>query len=257
MAENENSLFFGRKIFFLHPPLLIRNYLIKELGQDEFEVYIARNESSLRQVLAKFNNSIVFACINEGMRENEWDDWIRGIAGGQGYSGVDIGIVISIADEIVMRKYLENARVRCGVTVLNADTGGIKNRFISILNSVNAKGRRKYIRALFDNAADASVNFPMNGTYVSAAIKDISAAGFSCSFRDDTELSKNSVFKDIQIRLQNQIIRADGIIFGSRNDGAEKSYVVLFDQYMDNETRTKIRQFIQSVLQKIMDNELK
>jgi len=257
MAVNENSLYHGRKVFFLYPPALIRNQVIEELAQDEFEVYEARNGAGLRQILVNYNDSIVFASINAGMRDSEWDEWIRGIAGGQSNFGIDIGIIATIADESIMRKYLDNFRIRCGMTVLNSDPAVIKNRLALILNSVNAKGRRKHIRALIDSDANAAVNFPMNGTFVNAAIKDISAAGFSCFFRDDPELSKNTMFKEMQICLQNQIIKADGMVFGSRNDGSEKCYVVLFDPHIDPEAKTKIRQYIQSVLQKIMNDELK
>ena len=231
--------------------------MLEGLAQDEFEVYSTRNDARLRQMLAKFNDSIIFVCTSEGIGNFEWEEWIRGVAGGKENSGVDIGIVASTADESVMRKYLENPRIRCGLTLLNADSAVIINRLTGFLNGVNAKGRRKYIRLLFDGDADASVNFPMYGTYVNAAIKDISAAGFSCSFRDDPELAKDSTFKDMQIRLQNQIIRADGMIFGSRIDGSEKCYVVLFDQQIDPDVKTRIRQNIQAIMQKIMDDELK
>jgi hypothetical protein len=61
----------------------------------------------------------------------------------------------------------------------------------------------------------------------------------------------------MQVRLQSQLIKAEGIVFGSRMEGAEKIYVILFSQHIDPSVRTKIRKYIQANLQHILDQELK
>ena len=257
MAENDTLGSFGRKVFFLHPSAIIQNQVIPELAQEEFEVYAAKDENKLRQALTKYPDSIVFASINEGMRENAWEEWIRGVMGNPETAKVDIGVIAQGADESVRHKYVEQIRVRCGYTIIKADINGIIKQLIAILNGVNAKGRRKYIRALIENEPNSTVNFPMNGTFINGTIKDISVVGFSCSFKEDPELKKNSLFKDIQIRLQSLLVKAEGIVFGSRMDGVEKTYVVIFTQRVDSDARTKIRKYIQSNLQNKIDSEIK
>jgi len=256
MADNDSGLF-GEKIFFLHPPGILQNQVITELAQDEFEVYIAKDENKLKQALKKFPQSIVFACINEGMKENAWEVWIRGVMGNAENAGTLIGIITSENDDAVRRKYTEQLKVPCGFTVVKSDANLAIKQLTSILNSVNAKGRRKYIRALTDKEANITVNIPMNGTFVNGAIKDISVVGFSCSFADDPELSKNSLFEDIQIRLQSQLLKAEGIVFGSRMEGDQKVYVILFSKRVDQSIKLKIRKYIQSNLQSKMNEEIK
>ena len=255
MAENDNSLSFGRKIFFLYPPAIIQNQVISQLAQEEFEVYVVKDEVKLRRVLQRFPDSVVFVGINERLKENAWEEWIRGVM--TELSGVDIGIIASGADENIRKKYLEQIKVRCGYTVVKADINNVISQLIGTLNKVDAKGRRKYIRALISNEANTNVNLPMNGTFISGAIKDISVVGFSCSFREDPDLTKNVLFKDIQIRLQSQILKAEGIVFGSRMEGEDKNYVILFTNRIDSDVRTKIRKYIQSNLQSKMDTEFK
>jgi hypothetical protein len=53
------------------------------------------------------------------------------------------------------------------------------------------------------------------------------------------------------------LLKAEGIVFGSRMDGLEKIYVILFTQRIDPDVRIKIRRYIQSNLQAKMDGELK
>jgi len=255
MAENVSVL--GKKVFFLHPSALIQNQVIAELAQQEFEVYVAKDETKLKFLLAKYPDSIVFASINEGMKESSWEEWIRGIMANSATSAVDIGILVSVNDEELQRKYLQKLKVKCGFTVIKSDPGGVAKQLAIILNNVNAKGRRKYIRAITNLETNTTVNLPMNGTFINGIIKDISVVGFSCSFAEDPGLTKNKLFQDLQIRLQSQLLKAEGIIFGSRMDDAEKIYVVLFTQRIDPDIRTKIRKYIQANLQNKIDNELK
>ena len=257
MTDNANVNSLGRKIFFLHPSALVQNQVIAELAQQEFEVYIAKDEVKLKSVLNKYPDSIVFASVNEGMKENAWDDWLKGIISNQETFTVDIGIIASANDEKLKEKYLGRFKVRCGFTVIKSDPGAAIKQLMLVLNNVNAKGRRKYIRALMDGETNTTVNLPMSGTYINGTIKDISVVGFSCAFPEDPELVKNKLFQDIQIRLQSQLLKAEGIIFGSRMDGNEKHYVILFTQRVDPEVKTKIRKFIQSNLQSKMDNDIK
>jgi hypothetical protein len=256
MTENGNVDSFGRKIFFLHPSALMQNQILAELAQQEFEVYSAKDETKLRRVLKKFPDSIVFANINDGMKGSAWEEWIRGITAAPETAAVDIGIIASVADEEIFRKY-SGFKITCGYTVLKADLNAAMKQLVDALNAVNAKGRRKYIRLITENETNTTVNLPVNGPFMNGLIKDISTVGFSCSFEEDPELTKNSLFGDIQIRLQTQLLKAEGIVFGSRADKEEKRYVILFTQRTSPDVRTRIRKYIHSCLQSRMDNELK
>ena len=244
-------------MFFLHPPAFLQNQVITELAQEEFEVYIAKDEAKLRQALKKYPDAVVFACINERMKESAWDEWVRSVMSLPETAAVNIGIIAGAADENIMRKYLGQYKVPCGYTVLKSDLPGVTKQLVDILNSINAKGRRKYIRAFTENETNITVNFPIHGTFINGLIKDISSVGFSCAFSEDPDLTKNSLFADIQIRLQSQLVKAEGIVFGSRMESNEKIYVILFTQRIDPDVRTKIRKYIQSNLQNKMDIEIK
>ena len=256
MADN-NRESLGRKIFFLHPSAVILNQIISELAQEEYEVYYAKNEMRLLQGLKKFPDSIVFANINEGMKEGAWDDWIQRVQRNPENAGISIGIISSTDNENLRNKYLNQLKVACGFTAIKSDLSIAIRQIINALEGVNAKGRRKYIRAVTENETNITVNLPLNGTFINGTIKDISTVGFSCSFTDDPGLAKNSLITDIQIRLASQLIKAEGIVFGSRLDGDKKTYVILFSQRTSPDVRVKIRKFISFFLQTKMDADIK
>jgi len=260
MADSDQSLSLGKKIFFFHPSEFIRNQVIAQLAQKEFEVYIIEEEGKLRKALKKYPGSIMFACISEAMMESAWDELVRNINREMNENietaAVNIGIIASMENESLRQKYLEQYNVSCGFSVMHSDLEMAVLQLVNILNSVNAKGRRNYIRLIVDKETKIAVNFPMHGTFIDGIIKDISVVGFSCTFTDDPDLIKNAVFGDIQFRLQNQLLKAEGNVFGSRMDGAEKVYVILFTQRVDTGVYTVIRKYIQSSLQKRIDKEL-
>jgi len=257
MTENDNSLSLGRKIFFLHPQVFIQNHIITELAQEEFETYISKDEAKLRRIFKKYSDSIVFVNANNGMKEGALETWIKTVMVDRDTTGVDIGVIASTEDANLRHKYTGQIKVRCGYTVLKPDIPAMIKQLTDILNSVNAKGRRKYIRAVTGKEVNTTVNLPLNGTFVHGVVKDISTVGFSCSFSDDPGLTKNSLFTDMQLRLQTQLLKAEGIVFGSRMDGDEKIYVILLTQRTSPDVRTRIRKFIQSFLQSRIDNEFK
>ena len=76
MSENADSISLGKKVFFLHSSAVVQNRVIAELAQEEFEVYTVKDAAKLKQVLKKYPDSIVLACINEGMKEDAWEKWI-------------------------------------------------------------------------------------------------------------------------------------------------------------------------------------
>jgi hypothetical protein len=254
--EEETGNALGRKVFFLYPSAVIQNSIVAELIQQEFEIYIMKDEKKVRQLLKKYPNSIVFANLYDGMSEKDWEAWIRGVMADTELAGVDIGIAVSGDDETLKQKYLSNIKVRCGYTVIKSDISVCTKQLMDILRDANAKGRRKYIRADTSQESNITVNLPIHGTFVNGAIMDISVVGFSCVFQDDPGLTKNALFQDLQIKLQSVLIKAEGIVFGARPDGEKKAYVLLFTKRMDPDARTRIRKFIQSNLQSKIYEEL-
>jgi len=244
----------GRKIFFLYPTGSVQNQVISELAQQEYEVYIAKDHAKLARALKKYNDSIIFINIDDGISEPDWEKWIGGIL--SSLPELKIGVLSSSSNEELKEKYLNKLHITCGFIGLKHDMSKSIDVILETLKTVNAKGRRKYIRASTEREATATINMPHNGEFIKGIIKDISVVGVSCKFDVDPDLKKNALSKDIQIKLQSMLIKVEAIAFGSRMDGAEKSYVLLFTQRVDPDVRVKIRKYIQMNLQNKMDSEI-
>lgn len=256
--DNDNSVtnsgITGKKIFFLYPSAVIQNEIAAELTQQEYEVYLVRDHGALRRALKKFPDSLVFANLDDKLSEQEWESWMRNVQEDPGTAQTGVGALTAQLNEDLRQKYTGVMKLPCGYTVINkADPAQTVAQIMEFLRVMNARGRRKYLRATSDREDLTTVNIPHNGHYFKGGIRDISVAGLSCVFTPDPDLDKNSLCKNMQIKLQSMILKGEGIVFGSRLEGLMRIYVFIFTQRMYPETKAKIRRYVQTILQEKMD----
>jgi hypothetical protein len=257
MANENDANLSGKKIFFLNPTPFLQNEIGFELTQQEFEVYYVREHTNLKRVLKKFPESVVFVNLDSSLPEKEWEGWIRHILADPATTRTRFGVLSDLHNDQYEQKYMRALKLPCGYTVLSkSDPQKSVKQLIAALLSVDARGRRKYVRAASENDTQMTINIPHDSFYLKGVIKDISAVGISCTFQVDPELDKNTLCKDMQLKLQSTILKAEGIVFGSRPDGLSKIYVFLFTQRVDPEVRLKIRSYAQQVLQAKMNKLL-
>jgi hypothetical protein len=255
MGTESNQDILGKKIFFLFPSGLVKNEVIPELIQLEYEVYISTDEKKLKMALKKYPGSIVFANIDDGLSEADWDTWIQSVMR-VGEWNTSIGILSSNGEEKRQKKYISALRVQAGFIPVKSDIKKILQQITDTLKKLEAKGRRKYIRVTSAQEPLTTVNIPHDGDFITGQINDISVVGLSCVFSEDPDLGKGTQIKDIQIKLQGVLLKTDGIIFGSREDDSGKVYVVLFSTKINPDAKTKSRKYMQTNLQTKMNAEL-
>lgn len=254
--ENLPTDLVGKKIFFLYPTGSVQNQVLTELVQQEYEVYVIKDHARIARALKKYTDSIVYINIDDGMPFVEWEKWVSGVV--TATPDVKIGILTSNSDEEFRDKCVKNFHVTCGIFSLKFDMSKVAEKIIEALKPMDVKGRRKYLRANTERETTATVNMPHGGDFIKGTIKDISVVGISCTFETDPLLKKNSLVKNIQIRLQTILIKAEAVAIGSRDsDNGEKIYVLLFTQNVESDVRIKIHKYIQTNLQSKMDSELK
>jgi hypothetical protein len=257
MGNENDANSSGKKIFFLYPSPFFQNEIGSELIYQEFEVYYLREHIKLRRALKKFPESIVIANLDSGLQEKEWEVWIRHILADPATARIKFGVLSDMYNDPYAKKYTETLRLPCGYTVPSkSDPQKTIKQVMTALLAVDARGRRKFVRATSENDTQMTVNIPYDSFYLKGVIKDISAVGISCVFQEDPALEKNTLCKDMQLKLQSIILKVEGIVAGSRPDGLDKIYVFLFTQRVDPDVRLKIRSYVQQALQAKMNKYL-
>ncbi|MDR0322477.1 MAG: pilus assembly protein PilZ [Treponema sp.] len=252
--ENNQSEITGKKIFFLYPTKSLQDQVIAELIQQEYEVYLAKDHVQLSYALKKYPDSVVFVNVDDRISKPDWEKWINGLL--TALPTIKIGVFSSISGEELKAEHFSMVQIACGYIPLKLDMSHTVDKIVKILEAINVKGRRKYLRANTETETTATLNMPGGSGFINASIKDISVVGVSCAFDNDPEFKKNSLNKDIQIKLQSMLVKVDAIVFGFRENLGQKIYVLLFTQRIAPDVKVKIRKYIQQNLQSKMDKEI-
>jgi len=242
----------GKKIFLLHPHSVIRDDMLDLLIMTGYETYTLLDEKKARKLLVKFPGSIMFINIDEGLKEKEWEAYIRSIQEDPQTKDSKLGIMSYNQDRNLMQKYLMELSIPCGYIQLKLGLQESTRIILGALEANEARGRRKYIRAECQDDINATMNYKGDSGLCHGKILDISSAGVAAKFEKFAALPLNSVLHEVQLKLRGGLIMADMIFMGQRRDD-KTTFILLFDPKMTKENKIVIHRYIKQCLQKYID----
>lgn len=251
----EDSL--GKKVFFVYPHSVIQNELIQVLIDREYEVYFINDYTKLESICKTYVSPIVFVNIDEGLEEHEWEKLIRSVLEGEQTNHARIGILTYNENNSLAQKYLMDIMVPCGFIKLKLGVNDSTEIIIKTLEANEVKGKRKYVRARC-HSDEATLNVTIGNSILTGRIVDISSVGMAVQFDNASDIAKNTYLKDIQLKLRGILLRVSAVVIGFREDPEEKTlYVLLFDQYVTDQIKSKLKSYINRTLQHEMERKLK
>ncbi|MDR2768517.1 MAG: PilZ domain-containing protein [Treponema sp.] len=248
MEENTD----GRKIFILYPHSVIQDELLDFLIMAGFEAYVLHDHKRAIALLKRFPCSIMFVNIDQGMNEKEWEAYIRAIQEHPATKECKLGILSYNTDQKLMQKYLMDLAVPCGYIQLKLGVKASTKIMVSALEANEARGRRKYIRAMCEKDSNATVNLKGPTSLYYGNILDISAVGIAAHFDTFADFPPNTRLREVQLKLRGALVLTDAVLVGKREDNV---WVLLFDiERMNPDHKLVIHHFIKHTLQRYMDN---
>jgi len=242
----------GKKIFLLHPHSVIREEMLDLLIMAGYETYTLVDEVKARKLLAKFPDSIMFINIDEGLKESEWEAYIREIQENPQTKDARLGIVSYNQDRDLMQKYLMDLAIPCGYIQLKLGLHESTRIILGALEANEARGRRKCIRADCHDDLSSSLNYKGDSEIYHGNIMDISSAGIAAKFEKFVSLPTGSLLKNVQLKLRGGLVMTDMILMGQRRDDVH-TYILLFDAKLSTENKLIIHRYIKQCLQKYID----
>jgi hypothetical protein len=217
-----------------------------------YETYTILDENRARKLLEKFPGSIIFSNIDEGLKEKEWDAYIRDIMESPKTKGSRLGIMSYNQDRNLMQKYLMELAIPCGYIQLKLGIQESTRIILSALEANEARGRRRYLRADCHEDINATMNYKGTTETYHGKILDISSAGIAAKLDKFEDLPVNALLHSIQLKLRGGIIMTDMILMGKRRDNL-LVYILLFDPRMSQDNKLVIHRYIKVCLQKYID----
>jgi L-rhamnose mutarotase len=252
--EKDESPAQGKKIFFLYPHSVIRQEMLDLLIMAGYETYTIMDEKKAKKLLRMFPGSIIFINIDEGLKEPEWEAYIKDIMENEATKDCRPGIMSYNQDKELMQKYLMDLSIPCGYIHLKLGLHESTRIILAALEANEAKGRRKHLRADCADDINAIVNYksPQDEIF-HGKILDISPAGIASRFEKFINLPPNTMLHNVQLKLRGGLVMADMVFMGKRRDDTS-IYILLFDPKITQENKLTIHHYIKICLQKYIDN---
>lgn len=236
----------GYRVFFLYPHPTIRE-LIPDLVREEYEAYLLEDHTILNALLERYKSVILFINIDQVLKEEEWERIIKSILANSQFKEVKIGILSSFKkDQAIIQKYLLEIGVQCGYLSVEHSPDAIRSSLLKTLEANEARGQRKYIRAICNKELD-TFNTIHEGTRYEGYILNLSIVGMACVFkRSTTEITLKTYLKNIQLILRGARCIVSGIVSAIRaNVQGENIIIIMFVvAKMENTLKEKIHNFI-------------
>ncbi|GHV91923.1 hypothetical protein AGMMS50268_24260 [Spirochaetia bacterium] len=243
----------GKKVFFLYPHKAVSDDILEILIMGGFECYTLRDHRRAGLLLARFPGSILFINIDEGMKEGEWETYVKNLLAKPKTKESRLGIISNSMDEALLKKYKTDIGTPCGYIQLKL---GIQQSIRSLLEGLRAneaRGRRKYIRVDCQDEPNATMNYKYSEGTFQGKLLDISVAGIAARIAQFPIFPANTALNDIQLKLKGQLIMVDGILMGNRRDDKDV-WILLFDSgKMSPVSKQGLTRFIKMSLQKYID----
>ena len=248
MEYRENPKF-GRKIFFLNPPLLVDNYMKDNLTDDEFEVYAISDYQLAKAALRHYENAICFIYIDDDLSMDGWYNFIKSFEIEEGLQSIFLGVMSYKAKPKDKERFLMNLKLPGGFIDLNQKPADLYAQVSGILTINGAKGIRKVIRLdLLDN--NVLGYFSHNNALIPFTLKDISTLGFAA--RAPLNIVDHFVngrrIDNVSLTMGRYSVMCSIVIYNKKIENGACTVVAIFDDKLPKEDYKKIHDFIYATL---------
>jgi len=247
----------GRKVFFVRPHSVLQQELIETLVRAEFEVGLIKDQTKAEALFRRHPTCIAFLNIDEGWPLEEWDAFVARVLSDPVLQGVRLGIVTYNESQELAEHYLMDMELAAGFVKLNLGMAASTTIILKVLEANEARGRRQFLRVACQNE-NAEVNFQGAHRKITGTIHDLSVTGMACLLERDPGLKARTPVAELQIRLKGTSFTVSGVLMGSRKDeGGHTLFIFLFNPKDMTDAKDKVRAFLQGVVQRQLDTELK
>lgn len=249
MEFRENPMF-GRKVFFVNPPMGFDVAVIKKLRESEFEVYEIKNIKYIKSVLRKYENALCFINIDGLLSVNEWYNFVKSFKIDDTLKSIFIGVMSGFASTGERGKFLINLSLPGGFTNLSQPPEKLVEHFKGILQINGAKGCRQYVRLNCAERDDINGYMALGNNLFSFKVLDISVVGFACSYnkKEMHVFPKNSIHKDISLTIGRKSFVSPVVAFDTQLKNDQGFTVMLFTKEFPSSDRAIIQNYIFKVL---------
>ncbi len=254
MAENP---IFGRKIFFLNPTYSLLRQVIRLLRIAEYEVYVIEDYREAKNMLRSNPDSMLFISPSGMLSFDGWFNFVKSFQSEMQLENILVGFVVSTMKDEQKNLIFDFLKPAAGIIDINGSVEDVTNNLIDVLELNGAKGRRQYVRAPCLSDKEANLYWQDGNKIHSFKLIDISSVGIAvqASQQIKKSISEKSIIKNATLKLGSLQYDVSAVVLAIKPNQQNPNIltmVLLLLPDTPTEIKDKIRDYTQSMLQKIM-----
>lgn len=242
---------FGRKVFFLNPPMSITSYVMDNLKEEQLEVYSIYDYKVAKQVLELNPDSICFIFIDDELPLRGWYNFIQSFEDNEKLKSIFLGAISARVRPKDRENFLMNLKLPCGFVSLTGNINDVYLNLSGILKINGAKGNRQYVKLDCKDDLVVTGYFAEKLRLYQFIVSNMSTAGIAIKMpvSQGYNFVKNSVIENICVNIGKKTAVCAGLIFDVRIKDNVATAIILFTKQTPNDQRKSIRNFIFEKLQ--------
>ncbi len=256
--ENENRQIFGRKIFFVCSTFTLNTNIILRLMEQEYEVYKIDEPRQLRNLLKTVPDSIVYINADSHHQPAVWYNIISSFTNDPEYNNCDFGVFSAKLKGSAKIRFEQGLKLKAGFFSLDKNFGEIMNSVIEKLDTLNAKGLRKFVRLKCAGEKSAEAYFINGNMMYKMNFVDISSIGIGLIIpaKYSSFVRINSVIQGLTLVLGNKQLKVNAKIHTIKSIPNGILAALIFTPDTPGAFRNYVRTYICEELQKRLNNDL-
>lgn len=246
MEDNKDNIL-GRKVFFVNPAYSIKKDIIPALHRQEFEVYIIDSYRDIKNLMKINQGSVLFLNVDTQLSVGSWFNYIRTFERDEFLSSINLSVITERMKQQDIDVFVKNTHLKGGIIDISEGGEEVLKRILGVLDSVNAKGMRQYVRANVDSDKEASLFWNYNGKMHHLKMLDISSVGMAVSVPAalaEQIVAKNFLLQDVTMRLGVKQIPIDAVIYAIKKTESGYIWVLLLLPSASSQAKNEIRSYV-------------
>ena len=258
--QQESELpIFGRKVFFLNPTFSMRA-VIDTLKKEEYEVYVLIDYKLAKAYMRIHHDALLYINPEEQLPIAAWLNFFRTLKEDPTFSSTTIGICCERLAPLDLKALQDCPYITGGIFRTEGQPNSIIPSLTEKLDSLGAKGKRKFVRADCTNDASAGFLWISGGRMFKARLIDISTASVAIllpssnlpflNTKTEIVVSLQLNGRQLQVHVKALVVKPNGpnsyaAIFVINNETTEENNITLIREYI---FETLERDITQSVM---------
>ncbi len=249
---------FGRKVYFIHPSFLVRRNIIPHLCNMEYEVYILPDYKKAKNILRKNPESVCYINIDVDLKPDGWINFIKSFETDEALSTIYFGATTERSNKATRDDFMTKCTLPAGFLQTTSATPDAARIVSDILEMINSKGVRRYVRASCLGDKTATVACEAGGKFLSYRLQDISSVGLACTIplRDMEYFQEKSILRNTTLSLGKTQLLCSTVVYAVKREQDHATMILLFMKGTANDLKNIVRQYIFDLHQNQLDTEL-